>query len=655
MTTASTTPAGGPPEKPQRRAVVPPLHARALARLSRDIAPTSLLALGLEIPLLHRLSAKIFALIGIVALATLTAFMFAEWAVQHHLVSQGIAESDLLSHTIRNALHRAMLQDRRTDAYLIMHDIGRQEGIEKVRMMDQDGRITFSTERHEIGKNVDRKAESCSACHAEGEPLHRIDLSDRSRVFQVSGHRVLGIVTPLYNEESCAAAACHAHPAERKVLGVLDVSVSLARVDERTASLRLWTLAAAAVVAALLGYVVWLFLRRHVIQPVAALVQATRRVARDQLELEVPVTWKGELGILAASFNDMTRSLRVTKAQLDDLMHGLERQVEERTAALRGAQDQLVRSEKLASLGKLSASIAHEINNPLAGILTFAKLCVRTLEEGPSDDATRKQLVGHLLLVQRETGRCSAIVRNLLDFARDRPLSKKEIDANAVIDEALQLLGNQIQIQGVELERRLGAVPPVEGDFGQLRQACVNVIMNACEAMARGGRLVVQSGVLADGTVELAFQDSGPGIPPDHLHKIFDPFFTTKEKGTGLGLSVVYGIVEKHGGSIDLTSEVGKGTRIGIRLRPARKAADAAAVPPGSGPAGEAGTRTDGAAEAAAKRGAAPGRAEGRPDEADPAPQGAPNAERGFAAGTDLERAGDRGAQPHRGPRKEVR
>jgi two-component system, NtrC family, sensor kinase len=577
MTEASIRPAGGageepvPTPTPRARPVVPPLHERALARLSRDIAPRSLDALGLDIPLLHRLSAKIFALIGIVTLATLTAFMFAEISVQHHLLAQGIAESDLLSHTIRNALHRAMLQDRRADAHLIMQDIAGQEGIEKVRMMDQDGLITFSTERHEIGKLVDRRAEACSACHAEGEPLRKVDLKNRSRVFRTNGHRILGIVTPLYNEDSCSSAACHAHPSERKVLGVLDVSVSLARVDAETATLRLWTLAAAAVAAALLGFVVWRFSRRHVIQPVAALVQATRRVARDQLELEVPVTWRGELGLLAASFNDMTRSLRTTKGQLDGLMHDLERQVEERTAALRSAQDQLVRSEKLSSLGKLSASIAHEINNPLAGILTFAKLCVRTLEEGPADDATRKAMVKHLLLVQRESERCSAIVRNLLDFARDRPIAKKAIHPNAVVEEALELLGNQINIQGISLERRLGTVPPVEGDFGQLRQACVNVIMNACEAMTRGGRLVVETAVLEGGMVELAFQDSGPGIPPDHLHKIFDPFFTTKEKGTGLGLSVVYGIVEKHGGTIDLRSDVGKGTRVGIRL-PAAKA-----------------------------------------------------------------------------------
>jgi two-component system NtrC family sensor kinase len=576
MATPASRPAEGEPaDRVQAPAPEPAAGGEraALARLARDIAPGSLGDIGLAIPWRHRLSTKLLGMVAMVSLATVAAFFFAEVSVQRHLLSQVVAESDLLSHTIRNALHRAMLQDRRGDAYLIMQDIGREAGIEMVRMMDQDGRITFSTDRAEIGKLVDRNAEACSACHAEHEPLHRLALEDRNRVFRSGNHRVLGIVTPLYNETSCASAACHAHPSERKVLGVIDVGVSLERLDAETAGYRARTLAAAALAAGALGLAFWLFTRRMLMRPVAALVQATRRVARDQLELEVPVTWEGELGILAASFNEMTRSLRAARRELDALMQGLEAQVQERTAALRAAQDQLVRSEKLSSLGKLSASIAHEINNPLAGILTFAKLIVRTLEQGAPDDATRKALVRHLLLVQRETERCSAIVRNLLDFARERPLALKDVNLNHVVDEAIQLLANQIQIQGVKLERRPAAVPMVDGDFGQLRQACVNVIMNACEAMQRGGKLVVESAVVEGGRwVELAFQDTGPGIPPDHLSKIFDPFFTTKEKGTGLGLSVVYGIVERHGGKIDLQTEIGKGTRVAIRLPPKKEA-----------------------------------------------------------------------------------
>ncbi|WP_242352512.1 MULTISPECIES: sensor histidine kinase [Anaeromyxobacter] len=577
----STPPTGerGPAERP----APPSDDARALERLARAIAPRSVGDLGFDIPWQQRLSTRFFTMIAVVALGVVAAFFFAEVAVQRHLLSQVVAESDLLSHTIRNALHRAMLQDRRGDAYLIMQDIGRQPGIEMVRMMDAEGRITYSTERVEIGRSVDRNAEACSGCHAADEPLHRVDLKERSRVFTPNGHRVLGIITPIYNEASCSTAACHAHPAERKVLGVLDVGVSLSRLDEETAGFRWRTLAAAAAAAALLGLFVWFFTGQHLMRPVAALVQATRRVARDQLELEIPVTWSGELGLLGASFNEMTRSLRKAKGDLDALMHSLERQVQERTAALRSAQDQLVRNEKLSSLGKLSASIAHEINNPLAGILTFAKLIVRTLEAGVPDESTRRALIKHLLLVERETERCSAIVRNLLDFARERPLAVKDVNVNDVVEEALQLLANQIHIQGITLEKRLAEVPVVAADFGQLRQACVNVIMNACEAMGRSGRLEIESALVEGGRwVELSFADTGPGIAPEHLSKIFDPFFTTKERGTGLGLSVVYGIVERHGGKVELTSEVGKGTRIALRIPP-RPAEDAAApvVPAG--------------------------------------------------------------------------
>jgi two-component system NtrC family sensor kinase len=505
--------------------------------------------------------------IVVASLATVVSFAIAEYRIQGRLQAQVGEESDLLSSTLRSAIHRAMLQDRRADAYVIMEDVARQNGIEKVRMMDASGRVTFSTDRGEIDRMVDRNAEACSLCHAEGKPLSHPTLKERTRTFEGPNHRIMGIVAPLYNEDACSSASCHAHPTDRKVLGVLDVEISLERADSAAFAFRWSSLVVAAIVAALLGAGFWIFARAHVVTPVASLVQATRRVARDQLDIEIPVTWSGELGLLATSFNDMTRSLRSTQDELKALMAGLERKVEDRTAALRTAQDQLVRSEKLSSLGKLSASIAHEINNPLAGILTFAKLLVRTLDAGTPDDATRKTLVKNLHLVEREAERCTAIVRNLLDFARERPLAVAEIDPAGVVEEALQLLANQLGIQNVRVERNSQPLPRVDGDFGQLRQAIVNVIMNACEAMALGGKLTVDMSVVEGGReVELAIGDSGPGIPPDVMAHVFDPFFTTKAKGTGLGLSVVYGIVERHGGHIDLTSEPGKGTRVAIRL-----------------------------------------------------------------------------------------
>jgi two-component system NtrC family sensor kinase len=272
-----------------------------------------------------------------------------------------------------------------------------------------------------------------------------------------------------------------------------------------------------------------------------------------------------EIGELQHSFNDMADSLGKAREERLRLLASLEHLVEERTAELKRAQQQLVRSEKLSSLGRLAASIAHEINNPLAGILTYAKLLIRTFDDPTGTDRARVSAVKQLKLVQRETERCTAIVRNLLDFARERPLDLKDVSVNQVIEEALVLVGNQARLSGIELVKSFGDVPAVHADFGQLRQACLNLLINACDAMAGGGRLTLATRTL-DGAVEIAVTDTGCGISKEHLSKVLDPFFTTKEKGTGLGLSVVYGIVERHAGSIDISSEVGVGTTVTIRL-----------------------------------------------------------------------------------------
>jgi two-component system NtrC family sensor kinase len=506
-------------------------------------------------------------MVAALTLASVAGFMGMEWAMQQQRL-RGITRSvELFSETIRSSTWRAMLEDRRQDAYYTMEVIGRQPSIEHVRIFNKEGRITFSTVPGQIGQLVDTRAEACYACHAADRPLARVEAPSRARIYGSGGHRVLGMVTPIPNDRSCTASACHAHKESQQVLGVLDVGVSLTALDADMASLTRSSLLVTALGVTLLAAFLYLFARKHVVRPVAALVDGTRRVSRDELDVEVRTSLRGELGLLAASFNEMTRSQRRLKADLRAFTEGLEAKVEERTAELRAAHDQLVRSEKLSSLGKLSASIAHEINNPLAGILTFAKLMIRMLEHGPTDEATRKELVRNLSLVQRETERCSAIVRNLLDFARERPLSLKPISVNQVVTEALSLIANQAAILNVVMEKDLAPVPPVEADFGQLRQAFVNIAMNAVEAMPNGGRLSVTTRALRDeGAVQISFADDGPGIPPEVARKIFDPFFTTKEKGTGLGLSVVYGIVARHHGKVEVDTAPGKGTRFDVHL-----------------------------------------------------------------------------------------
>jgi two-component system NtrC family sensor kinase len=526
-----------------------------------------------SIPWKDRLSTQLLGVAVLMLVGAVAVFAVMEMVIARQRVASITSSTSLLSETIVASINQSMLADERAEAYAIIDNIGRQPQIDHVRLFNKEGRITFSTVPGEKGNLVDKGAEGCRSCHGPDETLLVPVDALRGRLYEGRNHRVLAVITPMRAAPGCATSNCHAHPRERQVLGVLDVGVSLANVDQDLAAFRRSTLLVTAVAVLLLAAFFWVFTKRRVVKPVEALVQATRRVAHDELDTEIQVDSRGELGLLAASFNDMIRSLRKVEGELRQLTLTLEAKVEERTSELRAAQDSLVRSEKLSSLGKLSASIAHEINNPLAGILTFAKLMIRTIEHGPVGDAERKNLIRQLALVQRETERCSAIVRNLLDFARERPLQLKEVSVNQVVEEVFSLVTNQSAIQGVEMVKDLAPVPPVEADFGQLRQAFVNIVINAIEATGRGGHLRVATRPLPEeDAMEIVFQDDGPGIPPEVMQKIFDPFFTTKEKGTGLGLSVVYGIVDRHHGRVAVDSEPGKGTRFTIRLPAARRA-----------------------------------------------------------------------------------
>jgi two-component system NtrC family sensor kinase len=514
------------------------------------------------------LSVRLMAAVGGVVLLGVAAVAALDvWAQRRQLVEDVVRSASEFSDTVKRSTHYAMLQNRWEDAFHIMRTIGAQEGVERVRVFSKEGLILFSTDAPEVRTVVDKQAEACYACHTAREPLERLDLPDRTRIFAGPGGRTLGMITPIYNEPGCAGAGCHPPPEAKRVLGVLDIGISLARVDREIAAAerRAAWMAGGTLILALA--VIGVLIRRNLARPVAALVEGTERVAAGDLEHTIPVGSRDELGSLAASFNEMTAALARARAEVAGLVSTLEHRVEERSRELQAAQDRLIQSEKLASLGQLAASIAHEINNPLAGVLTYARLLARKLATEVPDAEARRSLLRQLALVERETERCCAIVRNLLEFARQREPKVEPVDVSAVLGEALSLVGNRLTIQGIELERRLEPLPEVPADAGQLRQVMVNILLNACEAMAGGGKLTATSRPdEAGGGVQVEIGDTGPGIPPEHLGRIFDPFFTTKEKGTGLGLSVAYGIVQRHGGRIDVRSHPGEGTAMTVWL-----------------------------------------------------------------------------------------
>ena len=506
-------------------------------------------------PFTRRIGTRLTALVAVTTFGTFALAVFAGLRVQErYLIAQAKDGAVLFGDTITRATHDQMLKGRKDEAYSVIREIGSLPSIESVRLLNMQGRITFSSDASEIGATVAPPEAKAGA------------LDDRARIFRARGHRVVGLAAPILNEPDCVSAGCHASVASQPVLGVVEVGVSLATMDRELAALRWKTLAAGLVATTLLTALILNATRRSILKPVKALVRATREIAAGNLDKPVRPHASDELGLLAESFDGMRVSLAGARAEIDALMTGLESQVEERTAALKIAQARLIQGEKLASLGKLSASIAHEINNPLAGILTFSKLLVRDLEHAAIDPSTRDEALSRLRLIERETGRCSAIVRNLLDFARQRPPDLQDVDVGAALQESLHLIQHQAELQGVKLDADLDGHPVVRADFGQLRQAFVNILLNAVEASRRGDTLRVRAEATPSGQAVIAVTDTGVGIDEAHLQHILDPFFTTKEKGTGLGLSVVYGIVEGLGGSLDVDSVKGRGTTVRIRL-----------------------------------------------------------------------------------------
>ena len=489
-----------------------------------------------------------------------------------------LAFAQRYSDLIESSTRHAMLRNRKEDVQQILEAVGGETGVEGLRIYDKRGTIIFSTQAAEIGDAVDLQAEACVICHSGERPLASVEVDGPAvRIYDHrNGGRLLGLINAIENRPECSAAACHAHPADQSVLGVLDVKMSLAQADATLATARRQFIAAAMLTALLVGLASAAFTYRGVHRPVHALIDGARRIAGGDLDPEIRVAGRDEIGQLGDAFNRMSAELRQARAELTAWSDRLETRLVQRTDELNRSQRHVVHMEKMASLGKLAATVAHELNNPLAGILNYAKLVGRSVGEADLPEDERRELLRCLALIHKEAGRCGDIVRNLLLFARQSGGEPALVSLNAVVESALMLMRHHLEMSGAELETRFLAAgrEQVVCDSNQIQQALVALMVNAVEAMPSGGRLAVRATDRGE-SVDIEIEDSGAGIPPEILPHIFEPFFSTKDKaeGVGLGLSVAYGIVQRHGGDIAVDSSVGRGTKFTITLprRPAGK------------------------------------------------------------------------------------
>ncbi|SPD75462.1 conserved hypothetical protein [uncultured Desulfobacterium sp.] len=291
-------------------------------------------------------------------------------------------------------------------------------------------------------------------------------------------------------------------------------------------------------------------------------------------ELTIFPIWESDGKI--SKFIEISRDITERKREEEEITRRLEMMVEQRTQQLKETHDKLLHQDKMASLGKLSASVVHEINNPIAGILNLTMLIKRIIKEDSIGEKQTDQIGQFLDLMETETRRISRIVSNLLVFSRQTKLELKEVNINRLIEKTLLLNSNLFKINGIKIREKLRPdLPAIVGSEDQLQQVFMNVMSNAAEALASkvGGVLLIETDYSKeDEKISIRFKDSGAGIPQENFSKLFEPFFTTKKKGkgVGLGLSVAYGIIKEHGGSVYVNSKEGKGTTfiIGLPLKP---------------------------------------------------------------------------------------
>jgi len=458
-----------------------------------------------------------------------------------------------LSRGITSATWQFMLDDHREAAYQVMQTIAAKQGVDYIRILNRPGHVAYSTNPN------------------APQPVP-VAFTPQVRIYTHSdGHRRLAMVTPIYNEPSCSQAACHAHPKSTKVLGAVDMALSLEAVDAEIAAFKLRVVARAAIEVALIGLFVIFFTRRFVTQPIDKLIEGTEAVSQMELDRPIPILHDSEeLDHLARSFERMRERLRVAVAENNEFTQKLETMVEERTHQLKQANQKLLQSDRLASLGQLSASVAHEINNPVSGVLNLSMLMQRMLQPDGIPPSRLEEFRRYLNQVVGETTRVGRIVTDLLSFSRRSKPHRAPDDLNRIVRATLSLVQHKLKLSNVEVETRLAEdLPALSCDHSQIQQVVLNLLLNAAEAAQpkNGGRVVISTGT-TQSEVVLEISDNGEGIPPENLAKIFDPFFTTKPegKGVGLGLAVSYGIVQAHGGDIEVKSKIGEGTTFRISL-----------------------------------------------------------------------------------------
>lgn len=511
----------------------------------------------------NSLSGKLFITIGILMICGSIIFGYSLFAhLEKTMLNNSINSGHSFSDLINRSIHYGMLTAQGRIIQETLESIGSAKGVENVRVFNAKGKITYSSNQQDIGTMVDQNSPICTSCHSATE--HPKD-TPSSSISRIGSARMLNIVKPIYNEPACYATECHVHHEDQRVLGLIEADLSLVRLDEVIKNQRIALALYVAGFLLVISVCLFSILRRFVSKPVNLLTKGMEKVAGGNLDFHLKIDTKDEIGVLAQAFNAMTYDLKKAKNELLEWGHDLEQKVQDEAEQIKEAHSQMIHSEKLASLGRMAAGVAHEINSPLTGIVTFGHLLREKFPAG-------SQEMEDIDVIIEQANRCSAIIKGLLGFARASSAEKTFININDVITSSLNIVRNKADFFDIQFITDFADhLPFLTADASQLQQVFLNMIMNAADAMEKVGTMkIITRSISEQGNlfVEIEFSDTGPGIRDKDIPKLFEPFFTTKPvgKGTGLGLAVSHGIIQEHGGEILVKTRLGEGTSFFIRL-----------------------------------------------------------------------------------------
>jgi two-component system NtrC family sensor kinase len=478
-------------------------------------------------------------------------------------VSYGESFIDYVKKRTLNNAHSFRMQDIQQT----LEDISIAEGVDRVRIFSHTGQISFSTSSEEIGQPVDKTGLACAGCHPS--PGNMSDILTEPVTLDIfrspGGYTALKLIEPLHNEASCSSLRCHKGAEGDKILGFVEADISLAILDEarlkQGLALMLYTLIFLIAVSLSSVLILW----KIVTRPARELSQSIGIASSGNLDHSVPVHSRDEMGMLALSFNAMTKELKSAREKIDTWAHKLEAEVARKTNVIREAHAGMVQTEKLASLGRMASGIAKELDDPLKKIESTARQVQKRFPPHSPDSE-------ELRLIIEQTERSEKIIQNFLHFSAARPAERERVDIPEILERTIFILKNQKKFRNITINLKTEDGPFTgHGEVSQFQQVFLNMLVNAADAVNERGTISVAIRKTVEDNisfVEVEFTDTGPGIREEDLPRLFEPFFSTKqeEKGSGLGLSVCHGIVSHLGGNIQVSSEEGRGTSFFVRF-----------------------------------------------------------------------------------------